>query len=783
MTTRRELAAFAAVLAVCVGGLFGESLFLGKVLSPADVLLASAGFRDLAGEDYEPSNKLLIDPALQFQPWLEFNRAMLRRGRLPLWNDLAGCGAPHLANAQSAPFDPFHLIAYLGNLPDAYARMAAARLWFAGLGTFLLARSWGLGPWGRWFAGLTFPFCGFLVVWLLYPVTASAVWMPWLFLATDRVLDRPDARGAGLLGLAVGGLFLAGHVQTSAHALLAGGAYALWRLRGVGPFGAGTVGWGAGVALGLGLASITVVPLAVYLGKSPVWSDREHDRPSPWRLTAPRLLDAACTAVPYAFGSQRRGHPNLARGLGVHNLNESAGGFAGLATLVWLAPQGWLARRRQARATFLAGLAGVGLLGAFGVPPVVNALRAAPLLNVTDLRRLTLWAAFGLALLGGVGLDHLDLAWPRRVSRWWVSTGVALALAMALGASAVPAFGPWLRDRASRHYARSATATKGADPGRDRRLADRQVRRALDHLPRVLLGTAASLAMLGALAVLARRGSIPRDAARLALGSFTVAELLAFGFGLNPAIDRRLDRPEGALVEYLRREVGNRGRVLGVGAELPPNLAMRYGLADVRNYDSVELTRSLDWFEPLYEPDPRMRSSRRAVTWAGVARARGRLAGAGVLAVVGAAPPPEGLFERVDKVGDVWVARPGAGPLCASAGGAALAAGFDSGTISVLTNFSSEDMIIIRQTFDPGWRAEVDGRAAGVAPHLGTFLSVRVPAGARRVRLRYDPPEARAAAAFSLLSALAVAAALCGAGPRRRGVFPAKGLEALAAAG
>ena len=55
-----------------------------------------------------------MDPVLQFQPWLEFNRRMIRSGRLPLWNSLAGCGAPHLANGQSAVFDPFHLIAYLG---------------------------------------------------------------------------------------------------------------------------------------------------------------------------------------------------------------------------------------------------------------------------------------------------------------------------------------------------------------------------------------------------------------------------------------------------------------------------------------------------------------------------------------------------------------------------------------------------------------------------------------------------------------------------------------------
>ena len=68
-----------------------------------------------------------MDPVLQFQPWLEFNRMMIRRGRLPLWNDLAGCGAPHLANGQCAVFDPFHAIAYLGTLPESHAWMAAAR--------------------------------------------------------------------------------------------------------------------------------------------------------------------------------------------------------------------------------------------------------------------------------------------------------------------------------------------------------------------------------------------------------------------------------------------------------------------------------------------------------------------------------------------------------------------------------------------------------------------------------------------------------------------------------
>ena len=194
MGTRREVLAFCAVLALCVGLFFHKTLFCGKVLSSADVLVVSASFRDAGGPDYEPANRLLMDPVLQFQPWLEFNRRMIRSGRLPLWNSHAGCGAPHLANGQSAVFDPFHLLAYVGSTPEAFAWIAACRLWVAGLGMFLLARVWGLGFWGRWFAGLVYPFCGFLVVWLLFPVTSVAIWMPWLLLATGSHVLAPRLR-------------------------------------------------------------------------------------------------------------------------------------------------------------------------------------------------------------------------------------------------------------------------------------------------------------------------------------------------------------------------------------------------------------------------------------------------------------------------------------------------------------------------------------------------------------------------------------------------------------
>jgi hypothetical protein len=650
---------FALVLAALVVGFFHESLLGQKVLSPADVLFVSASFREVKGPDYEPYNRLLMDPVLQFQPWLEFNRSEIHAGRLPLWNPYAGCGAPHLANGQSAVFDPFHAIAYLGRLPDAYGWMAALRLWVAGLGMFLLARHWGLRPWGRWFAGLVYPFSGFLVVWLLYPVTNVAIWFPWVMLASDRVLDAPTRGRISAMALVVGASLLGGHVQTSAHLLLAAGWNMLWRFRAVG--GRARAGWLLGMVLGIGLAAVEWLPLAEYLTRSPVWTDRAAERKPPWTLVRPRVLDVVCNALPYAFGSQRRGHPNLARGLGVHNLNESSGGFVGLATLIWLAPLAW-SIRRVPRVRWLFGLTAFGLFAGYRWPPVDNFLRALPVLNVTDNRRLSLWVAFGLSLLGGIGLDRLGAVRRGAGWKWWARVWLVGAACCSVVALGVGRFGPKIAAISQAHYEHAARETPGADFEVYRRRADRQTRDTLSFIPRYYGLAAAQLAGLAAWLFLARSRRLAGNTLRAGLLGLTMIDLFGFGFGLNPAIDRADDRPLTPLIEHLRRVAPPPWRVLGVGEELPPNVCMRYGLADIRNYDSIELAVALDQFATLY-PDTRgERTSRRAVTWEGVIRARDLLQQAGVRAIVAATPPPVGAFSEVERIGSVWVAHLDPGP-------------------------------------------------------------------------------------------------------------------------
>jgi hypothetical protein len=790
MSPLRERLTFAATLAILVAGFLGESLFGGKVLSPADVVYAQTSFQDgRHGPLFEPLNRLLIDPVLQFQPWLEFNRRMIRSGRLPLWNPYQGCGAPHLANGQSAVFDPFHAIAYLGALPTALAPMAAARLWVAGFGMFLLAARWRLGPWGRWFAGLAFPFTGFLIVWLQYPVTSVAVWLPWLLLATDCVLEEPCLRNLALLSLATGVLLLAGHIQTSAHLLIAAGLFACWRCRSllatafrrvsartgsrafrrqeddrkalVSPVDAETLSdppatsiwrplvlWATGVSLGVAIGAVAVVPLGFYLSRSPVWADRASARPSVWAVERPRLLDAACTALPYLYGSQRRGHPNLAKALGVHNLNESAGGFAGLATLLWLAPVGFGARNDRSR--FLTFLILAGAFASFQAPIFANLLRAVPIINVADNRRLTLWVAFGLVMLAGMGLDRLADWRPTRWTIGWISGWLVAASALIVTATLVPRTEASLRGRALANQQKNIAEGSVASARMSADRVERQVHQTIHFAPRYCYWAAAHLSAIAILATAAARRAVSPAVARTSATALVLADLVVFGYGLNPAIARADERPTNALITYLQREAAPPARALAIGAELPPNVLMRYGIADVRNYDSIELTRNLEWFAPLFEPG-RSRTSRRTITWAGVVRTIAQLRAANVTAIVGATPPPANIFDRVDRVNGVWIAR------LAAPGRAKTRENPNEITVDVASVDASK--CVVAESYDPGWRAEIDGAPTSVAPESETFLSVMAPRGARTVRLVYDPVEVRWAvrvSATALTSAVAI---------------------------
>ena len=218
--------------------------------------------------------------------------------------------------------------------------------------------------------------------------------------------------------------------------------------------------------------------------------------------------------------------------------------------------------------------------------------------------------------------------------------------------------GTLLRDRAARHYRASAGLVRGSTPAVLRPRAEHQVETAPGFIPRYYGLAACELLLLAGLAWAGRRGILPVAAGLLCpLLCLTLAEMAGFGLGLNPAIEPGIQQFEPPVIALLRAGLKPGQRALGIGQELPPNVLMRFGLDDPRNYDSVELASQSEMAGASlrarprgpYQP-PRDHLGGRA-SRAGAARASHASRPSS-----GQRPPPRTSSRSVERAGDVWIA-------------------------------------------------------------------------------------------------------------------------------
>jgi hypothetical protein len=84
--------------------------------------------------------------------------------------------------------------------------------------------------------------------------------------------------------------------------------------------------------------------------------------------------------------------------------------------------------------------------------------------------------------------------------------------------------------------------------------------------------------------------------------------------------------------------------------------------------------------------------------------------------------------------------------------------GIDTIQVSAVT--AQNQSVLVQESFDPGWRAWVDGVPAKIEPDIMGFMRVRTSPGPHRIRFVYEEtPEARISAGISI-AALVIAFAL-----------------------
>jgi hypothetical protein len=724
-----------------------------------------------------------------FFPLHAFSARAVQQGELPLWNPHLFSGMPHLANYQAGLLYPPNWVAYLLARPFTYGAlevMALSHYLVASLGAYALARvTFGTRRIPALVAGVVFPYSGFLVAHLgHYSMLSAAVWIPWIWLALERVVSRTSWRWAAVTAGFVFLLATGGHQQTVLYALAASAAWwlfwtvvchgapvrELWAGLAVGRFPPVASLWPvlrspladalrASLAVGSGMAlAMPVLLPSLELARRSVRAVRlSYEQATEFSLQPVMLVHLL---LPKLFGSNPTDY------WGPFSSGE-VWFYPGFVSLVLAGLS--LALCRQPARWFLAAVGLVALLHAMGPATPVHGwvyrfLPFADLLRVPA--RSLLYVDLAIALLAALGLNDLLVAmWAgqarcaRLVLRW-----VRWLLGVSLGALVLVVAPLFYR-----------VVVGGQD------LPARAVT-ALDGLN--LLALWLGLTILWVWAV-ERAWVASRTAGLLALG-LVVLDLFSATATFNPTLD---DLTAGfrhpAVVARLREAaaVGEPVRMTSLTIRWQPSAAAVLGLIDAgglydpmqpADYASVfDLARrdldsgAFDLLAARYlvestdagSPGSRFRllltTPEELALWENPrAMPRAWLAGRAETvdretALRRVREPAFDPRQQLYLTGDVPPADP-------TASGHVEITSYRIGRIEIAVEATAPAYLVLADSYDPGWQATLDGRPVPVALADGIYRAVWVPAGRHQVVFSYRPPYLAAGLTAAVAGALAV---------------------------
>ncbi|HXA16249.1 MAG TPA: YfhO family protein [Thermoanaerobaculia bacterium] len=484
---------------------------------------------------YTVLNMETHDVPMQLVPWAHQVREAWLSGHVPLWNALAGCGYPLLANAQSAALSPLRILSLPLPLGYAMTAEAAMKILVALTFTFLYCRRrYNALP--STIAAIAYGFGPFVIAWLHFAQSTAACFLPAVLYQIDLLVERRSYPRFAMTAVIGAMTVFCGHPETAVHILLFAVAYVLWivlieRNRGFLPVLAGAA------AVAVLLALPLIVPFAENVRQSTRFEEKKvsgsampfSDEPSLALLVQPRL-----------YGT-RPGNP---WGPATAEAVTGFAGILGIAAVIAIAIDAVIRRRFREREVFfvLAVMAIFALLA--NVRPAVAALHA--VIGLAANARLRFLFAWLLAVLIATALDRL-------------SRGNVLPFAIGLASSAA-----LIVLIVARTPFPSASARHDG---------------LLSVIPSIIVIAVAALALVPRL----------RGVASLLLVAAVIAEMWPLTIGWNRAFPMSTFYPRTPLIEaVLRHHRPGFDRVAGIGGVLFPNTNAMFGIEDARVHDPME---------------------------------------------------------------------------------------------------------------------------------------------------------------------------------------------------
>jgi hypothetical protein len=659
-------------------------------------------------------------------PVWSFVAEWLRRGVFPLWNHRMMGGDPIIADIQYGLLNPLNWPLFL-TLPIPAGMVllrGALPLWLAGAGLYLYLRYspvWRLTRASALTGATAYMFSHPFIVHLGNPPFNDAIaWLPWVLWGIDRAAC--SARSIPLSALTVALPIISGHGEMSLYAAFAASLYALWRvaegrwpemLRRLGRLGLAGV---LGIALGAPalIPGMERLPFTVRAGV-------------PWELRRGYEFPPAMLVDFISPAFHGRGPTEF-----WPSWNPVESGYIG-AVALYLALIGLLGNLQHRRTWFLLGLGVLTYALALGYHgPVYPLVSRLPLIESSlKTARAIFIISLALAMMAAQGVEYLQSGRRRPALLWAVGLllgGILLWWRAPAWVSAVPEGAPRLRALTGLRFAAllaGASALLGWGAARSR----------LWGRAGLLLLLLAELVATGALAE--TEPSPKPDATHAAALAFLRADPGWFRVDVDPAAR--------GLWPHVFLQID--------GFEVPQGMG---NALDLREFNILR------WGIPsATHPAYRMLGVKYIIVPKGSPPG-----GEGIWPVFIDDPtvdihlntlalPRAWLVYRTEVVGSYGQAlervldenfRPEevaivqGGPLLEGGGEGRIEVGYyGPNDVVFFVETDAPALLVLSDTFYPGWLAEVDGQPAPLYQTNAAFRGVLVPPGRHRVEMHFRP--------------------------------------------
>jgi hypothetical protein len=767
---RRDVAAAGAVLTLLALAVCGSALLGRTALLPESWLDVDPLYRTVADSPPQTGASALLGlvdltPIAVDLPRDLMFAQQLHHGRLATWNPLSACGAPLWAE-QGGPFFPLKLPFYVSPSPRTYAWFLTLRLIAAGIGAYCLGRVRGLPHGPALAAGAMFELSGSMLDTLSFGAASPLCVLPWTLLGATMIARRRDGRAVAGTAVALGVAGLGGHPTLI---LLVYAAYAVALAAHVAahlrtPRRAVVIAGSGAVAavLGAGLAAPALLPLAE-LG----WLSASYKRKPigaqawyyayaisrgvlPVALFAPGALASVHGTLPSHVGAAVLGIGVL--GLAIAGLRRLDGALLAVglfgAALATVPPGfGWIAQ-----------LPGLRLLLPYYAWPLVSLsltqAAGAAVAGFGEKRGRRAVAMGMLLVLAATPTLKLVRDWPTMWST--LPFGFALQQALADGAGRARLVVPYL----------VAAAALGAAVALRRTAFARWSAAVL-----VILAVAEQVVLWSTWSQFPRSDVLGADAPpsvrflqqHLAGGAarFT-AQPVTIGHGLTPILYGLADArgvsalPVARYVSYI-----NAADQHGINFTMQALPAARSALLDLAAVRYVVKPRSDAVPPAVLDGDPEMPlvySGPRTVIYENrAALPRVRIVHR-VLPVADADEARQAAIWMAAQsthaaalgLADAAIVEPAAGhelapPLAAAQRDETvrITEQSDPDAMILEADLSAAGLVVVADTYYPGWSATIDGTATPIYPANLLFRAVSVPAGRHTIVFRYAPRSLR----------------------------------------